>query len=48
MHYEAEKVRRRIFDELPNGAQWLTSPNMWLRGRTPEQAIADGDSEAVQ
>jgi hypothetical protein len=46
--YEAEKVRRRIFDELPDGAQWLRSPNVWLRGRTPEQAIADGDSEAVQ
>ena len=48
MSISAEQLRDEILKMLPDGALWLKSPNRRLCGRTPEQAIADGDLEVVQ
>jgi hypothetical protein len=45
---EAELLRQEIRVELSDPEEWLTSPNLRLRGRTPEQAITEGDVELVQ
>jgi antitoxin Xre/MbcA/ParS-like protein len=44
----ADGLRDMIINEFPNGVEWLHSPNMWLRGRTPEQTLADGDLEEIR
>lgn len=43
----ADGLRDAIIDKLPHGVEWLHSPNMWLRGRTPEQTLAGGDLEEI-
>ena len=45
---EAEKLRQEILYEVPNAEEWLISPNSWLSGQTPEQAIASGQLERVR
>jgi hypothetical protein len=46
--HDAEKLRFEIIEALPDGREWLETPNVRLRGRTPEQAIADSDLLAVR
>ncbi len=46
--YTPEKLRDEIIEALPDGREWLATPNVRLRGRTPEQAIANGDLVAVR
>jgi hypothetical protein len=44
----AVELREEIINELPDGEEWLETPHLMLSGRTPEQAISDGDLDAVQ
>jgi hypothetical protein len=44
----ALELREEIINELPDGAEWLETPHLMLSGRTPEQAIKDGDLDTVQ
>jgi len=46
MENASEDLRRRIAEEL--GTEWLETPHRILSGRTPAQAIRDGDIEAVE
>ena len=47
---DAKNLRSEILAELgpDDGAEWLKTPHRMLSGRTPEQAILDGDLEAVE
>ena len=44
---QAEALRARIIKELPDAVTWLNTPHLLLSGRTPEQALHDGDVAAV-
>jgi len=44
---QAEALRARIIRELPDGSDWLKTPHLMLSGRTPDQALQDGDVAAV-
>jgi hypothetical protein len=45
---EVEDLRREILESVPYAEQWLSSPNMWLRGQTPEQMLAAGELNVVR
>ncbi len=45
---ETQALKKEIIRELPNAEHWLTCPNMWLAGDTPEQRIQTGDLESVR